>query len=116
MMNKTDKLLRAFIEASEFEVERTVDITYGQIIKAGLWGCSAATNKEFDFFPATSDMPDAEYREVIRTTNYKLTKKDGRGLLQALERCIEIIDSDRSYVEPEILAAFKKAGGSYGAN
>lgn len=69
------KLLMAFIEASGFDVERTVDITCGKIIKAGFWGCSEATNNEFEFFPATNDMPEAEYREVIRTTDYKVTKK-----------------------------------------
>lgn len=74
-MNNTDKLLRAFIEASGYETEGSIDISYGQVIKAGLWGVSAAANTEFKFFPATDEMPEAEYREVIRTTDYKVTKK-----------------------------------------
>ena len=78
-MNNTEKLLRAFIEASGFDIERNVDISYGQTFKAGSWGSRAATSIEFKFFPATDEMPEAEYREVIRTTNYKVTKKKVKG-------------------------------------
>ena len=75
-MNNTDKLLRAFIEASGYEIEGSIDISYGQVIKAGLWGVSATANTEFKFFPATDEIPESEYREVIRNVDYKVTKKD----------------------------------------
>ena len=105
-----DKLLRAFIEAQGYEIEEVNNITFGKTITAGDWGCSAATDKEFEFFPATGVMTQAVYREVIRTTDYKVTKKPDPDLIKALDRVVELMWAEYSHVEPEILTQFKKLG------
>ena len=74
-MNNCEKKIDALINALGFDVETNITKTYGQTIPAGMYGRAAAANKEFAFFPATSYMPEALYKEVIRTTDYKLTKK-----------------------------------------
>ena len=77
-MNNTEKLLRAFIEASGYSIESELIVTFGESIKAGSWGVSAAAKGEYEFFPANDEMKEAEYREVIRTIDYKVTKKVDR--------------------------------------
>ena len=74
-MNNLEKKLDALIDALGFDVETTFNISYGTTIKAGSVNPYDIAKKEFKFFPATAGMKEAEYKEVIRTTDYKLTKK-----------------------------------------
>jgi hypothetical protein len=92
-MNSTDRLLRAFIEASGYEIEET-------------GGISDARRKELE------DENMLFTLAVESEVDYKVTKKENISLLGALEVLIEISYSDRGYVEPEVLRAFKDAGGT----
>ncbi len=96
-MNNTDKLLRVFIEASGYEIEEKEDI------KRFYKRDDIMENGE----PKENAMPDS----IIKTVDYKVTKKSEADLLKALSRAIDIIEGEFSCVEPEILAAFEKAGG-----
>ena len=60
-MNNTDKLLRAFIEASGFEIEATEDI------KRFYRPSDIMDNGE----PKENAIPDS----IIKTTDYKVTRK-----------------------------------------
>ena len=78
-MTNEMKLLMALTEALGFDVEQTNDVSYGRTITAGertSWhGTKSVADGEWQFFQATSEMPEAEYREIIRSVDYKLTKK-----------------------------------------
>lgn len=87
-MNNTDKLLRALIDALGFEVDRVVSVSYGRTIQAGHYSVTANPNTEYEFFPATNQMPHAEYKEVIRSVDYKVTKKESP--LESLGNCVPL--------------------------
>jgi len=68
-MTNEMKLLRAFIEASGFDIKEIDNATYGEVVPIGKMaiGCG---NKQWKYFP-----DESVYKEVLGVVDYKVTKK-----------------------------------------
>ena len=117
------KLLMALTEALGFDIEKTNDVSYGRTITAGQrssWhGNKSVADGEWQFFSATSEMPEAEYREIIRSVDYKLTKKQAlpktvcNNLLDEFKHAIDMIESEWGECPKSIIDAYIAAGGKH---
>lgn len=86
-MNNCEKKLDALIDALGFDVEAV----------------------DGDVFQGVYSGREVYNKEVI---NYKLTKRDDVALVKAMDRAIELMYAEFSWVDPEILAAFELAGAN----
>ncbi len=100
-MNNTEKLLRAFIEASGYDIEE-VAVGFGTCdcfnsnpaCRAFSRGCSKCHG---------TGIAQGEY-------DYKVTKRDNKELIDSIEWAVDTIRSEFGCVDEEALAAFEKAG------
>lgn len=95
-MSNTEKKLDALIEALGFDVE-TINKTY-------------INGREVGDETPTGIIEFSPHDLIVHTTDYKLTKRVDLDLINAMDRCIELMLCEFSHVEPKILKAFKNAG------
>jgi hypothetical protein len=100
MMNNIEKKLDALIDALGFDVE--VSMTK----KGRPYASFASSPAGVDVYKLDDDL----YYEC--DSNYKLTKRDDVDLVKAMDRAIELMYAEFSWVDPEILAAFEAAGAN----
>ncbi len=112
-MNNTDKLLRAFIEAQGFEIEEVESIELSHTIPfMGQTEYDMLHSPTFaGYIISRVQTKDDNHWELHhKVIDYKVTKKVDDDLIRAMDRCVELMYAEYSHVEPEILAAFTKAG------
>ena len=69
LMTNEIKLLRAFIEASGFDIKQTDNAAYGEVVPLGKMAISCG-NKQWKYFP-----DESFYKEVLYPVDYKVSKK-----------------------------------------
>ena len=98
-MNNTDKLLRAFIEASGYDVKEHQETRADEVSE--VVGRALNGHEVDGKWYVVREMGDIDY---------KLTKKSDLDLIAAMGRAIDLMYAEFSCVEPDILTAFEKAG------
>ena len=100
-MSNTDKLLRAFIEAQGYEIKR---------VRTGDEKCdcykSNPLSREYLIGCQRCQGTGVSHGMF----DYKVTKEDDLDLIKAIGKVVNILYAEFSYIEPDILLAFEKAG------